>query len=414
MELNALARMEMGTSEEFIDEGNEFTGGETAVVWSANDGHAIPENANNRHRSLVKCHVLPFVGADMLDGSAITRLRSISPALCKLRDGGNIVRPGDLVSHEGNEFAVVKCEPAEGHLSKHTDFYLEGGPLVRFNKIQFSAWGPIETDDIFSKYVAPYFQGDFAPYGTKGSTRVRFFYAGMVVQVGDSFMQVEATEPEGLGVVAAHTEIFAVREHPVVFEKVHVVPIQESLPRAYDFDVFHDYLKPYLKQHQYRKFAQNDFFTFQGIQFKLIACDPCTARGLIGAKTTIYCDGAISLSLMNSFSQEELRIVANMSPTMQLMVLSQVRASREQDNAAQSRGLFEETISAVEGFTWPPKADNDQKQCMVCLTDFSDGMKCRRLPCAHVFHQRCVDEWLRRCTDCPICKSNVDRAIRQY
>mmetsp|Transcript_34702 Transcript_34702/g.51818 ORF Transcript_34702/g.51818 Transcript_34702/m.51818 type:complete len:86 (+) Transcript_34702:3-260(+) len=82
----------------------------------------------------------------------------------------------------------------------------------------------------------------------------------------------------------------------------------------------------------------------------------------------------------------------------------------------QRRGLFEETLTQIEGFTWPPSdsATVSQLKCMICLGDFAIGDECRRLPCRHVFHTSCVDEWLRRCTDCPICKDNVDRAIRQY
>merc|ERR1712125_78940 len=42
--------------------------------------------------------------------------------------------------------------------------------------------------------------------------------------------------------------------------------------------------------------------------------------------------------------------------------------------------------------------------CMVCLADFTKGEWCRRLPCRHVFHQGCIDEWLTRANSCPICK----------
>lgn len=78
------------------------------------------------------------------------------------------------------------------------------------------------------------------------------------------------------------------------------------------------------------------------------------------------------------------------------------------------RGLFPQTIEEIEQFTWPPGGHMTQRTCMVCLEDFQLSTCCRRLPCGHVFHQSCIDEWLKRCTDCPICKANVDRAIRNY
>ena len=87
-------------------------------------------------------------------------------------------------------------------------------------------------------------------------------------------------------------------------------------------------------------------------------------------------------------------------------------ASQEMMNAR--RGLFPQTIDEIEQFAWPPRAPLAQRTCMVCLEDFALSASCRRLPCGHVFHQSCIDEWLKRCTDCPICKANVDRAIRNY
>lgn len=46
--------------------------------------------------------------------------------------------------------------------------------------------------------------------------------------------------------------------------------------------------------------------------------------------------------------------------------------------------------------------------CSICLTDFKLGDKNRRLPsCRHVFHQSCIDIWLLRRADCPLCKELV-------
>jgi len=40
--------------------------------------------------------------------------------------------------------------------------------------------------------------------------------------------------------------------------------------------------------------------------------------------------------------------------------------------------------------------------CSICLEYFKVGERARRLPCSHVFHAHCIDEWLCRNADtCP-------------
>jgi len=53
-------------------------------------------------------------------------------------------------------------------------------------------------------------------------------------------------------------------------------------------------------------------------------------------------------------------------------------------------------------------SDVAQDTCVVCLSDFDDGQSLRRLPCCHMFHQGCIDEWLSRRKSCPLCLQDVE------
>jgi len=366
---------------------------------------------------LQRLHILPFAEADARLGDR-SRIEFIAPELRRRRDGQEVLRRGDLIRHEGCEFAVIKCEPDEGVLHPDTDYFVDGEPLVDFKKIQFTAWGPDEemtSEALFSNFIVDHFKGEYAPHGNPESTRVRLFYCNQMFQIGNTCFQVEATEPAGLGVVSTQTEIFATWDQTPEFDKVHIVPFYDTLPRAYDFDIFGDYLRPYLKRYEWKKFSRDELFTWQGVQFKVVAVDPADATARIGKSTTIYCEGALHPSLRNLLPPELLSQVSQLPTGLQMLLLQSQRTTRElEDIVSQRRGLFEETLADVERLSWPPAEPTSQSSCMICLGDFQIGDECRRLPCRHVFHSSCVEEWLRRCTDCPICKDNVDRAIRHY
>lgn len=49
-----------------------------------------------------------------------------------------------------------------------------------------------------------------------------------------------------------------------------------------------------------------------------------------------------------------------------------------------------------------------QLACPICLSDFAEGEHIRTLPgCGHSFHKGCIDLWLFRRADCPLCKADV-------
>lgn len=46
--------------------------------------------------------------------------------------------------------------------------------------------------------------------------------------------------------------------------------------------------------------------------------------------------------------------------------------------------------------------------CTVCLDEFNSSSEVRKLPCKHLFHAKCIEEWLaaQGLPNCPMCKQN--------
>lgn len=56
------------------------------------------------------------------------------------------------------------------------------------------------------------------------------------------------------------------------------------------------------------------------------------------------------------------------------------------------------------------ETDVDEK-CTICLSMLEDGEDVRRLPCMHLFHQGCVDQWLATSRKCPICRVDIETQL---
>merc|ERR1712066_385373 len=52
--------------------------------------------------------------------------------------------------------------------------------------------------------------------------------------------------------------------------------------------------------------------------------------------------------------------------------------------------------------------DVTDEVCAICVDALNPGDSVRRLSaCGHMFHQSCIDLWLLRQADCPLCKQTV-------
>nr|GMC74462.1 E3 ubiquitin-protein ligase At1g63170-like [Ipomoea batatas] len=78
------------------------------------------------------------------------------------------------------------------------------------------------------------------------------------------------------------------------------------------------------------------------------------------------------------------------------------------------RGASNEQLSSLP--TWKykqvcsnPDLENENPECCICLAQYCDKEEMRQLPCSHVFHLKCVDQWLRIISCCPLCKKELAR-----
>ncbi|KAH8338721.1 hypothetical protein KR074_007269 [Drosophila pseudoananassae] len=51
------------------------------------------------------------------------------------------------------------------------------------------------------------------------------------------------------------------------------------------------------------------------------------------------------------------------------------------------------------------------RECVICMAEFNVGEAVRYLPCMHIYHVNCIDDWLLRSLTCPSCLEPVDGAL---
>jgi len=90
------------------------------------------------------------------------------------------------------------------------------------------------------------------------------------------------------------------------------------------------------------------------------------------------------------------------------------RASEDNGKDYKHPGLSEAdlqrlpTIECHEEETHAGAGRRANAECAVCLDAFQNGDRCRVLPaCSHAFHVHCADEWLSKCSLCPICRRSA-------
>lgn len=66
---------------------------------------------------------------------------------------------------------------------------------------------------------------------------------------------------------------------------------------------------------------------------------------------------------------------------------------------------FNKRTAPAEG---SEEEEEEADKCTICLSEFEIEEDVRRLPCMHLFHVECVDQWLGQNKRCPICRVDIE------
>ncbi|KAM3270889.1 RING-H2 finger protein ATL30-like isoform X2 [Capsicum chacoense] len=80
------------------------------------------------------------------------------------------------------------------------------------------------------------------------------------------------------------------------------------------------------------------------------------------------------------------------------------------------KGLDKSIIKSFPTFIYSSVQDYGEGkfgiECAICLVEFVDKSLIRLLTCDHVFHQECIDHWLKSNKTCPVCRARLDQTIQ--
>jgi len=342
------------------------------------------------------------------------------------RASHTFVEAGMVLQARGHKFVVVKCSPERGMLTESTIVFDEGPPLKKLRRVQFMCLKKHEASDTnqtwIRDHIGPYFKARL-----KDTSRCAVVNEGEALTFGNLRFYVYATDPCGIGIIDPSTTFFVARDDADEFNRIHVVPFSDTLPSAYNFNVFQDYVKPFFASHVLDNFEEGKTFSYSSVQFKVVAVEPAGPRR-VGLSTEIFTEGRLHPTVANLLPPDQVRRLATFPLGMQMILLQtdmfgdgeiadRIMQAQERHARARQASFTSSLVGRLtDEDTWSESYRNrlqiGQTECIVCLCDFEDGERIRRLPCNHVFHTVCVDEWLGRDAHCPLCRHGLRQSRR--
>uniref|UniRef100_A0A3Q2TGC6 RING-type E3 ubiquitin transferase n=1 Tax=Fundulus heteroclitus TaxID=8078 RepID=A0A3Q2TGC6_FUNHE len=117
--------------------------------------------------------------------------------------------------------------------------------------------------------------------------------------------------------------------------------------------------------------------------------------------------GAVGSADGRASSRDTNNLVEN--GTLPILRLAHFFLLNDEEDDEHPRGLTKEQIDNLATRTYGQASLEGEmgRACSVCINEYAQGNKLRRLPCSHEFHVHCIDRWLSENNTCPICRQPI-------
>ena len=297
-----------------------------------------------------------------------------------------------IFSYKNLKFKVLACEPRQGFIVKSTRLHLDQNLLE--DPLKHIEILPLQPHTIPDEI----FESAFLPYFTQQEIHL---HQGQHISIYGLDCVVVKSKPLSGYVLAEVTEFTYSENFFPFITKVELMPYVEDLPTYFNQVsmaqmtkmVVDFYLMPYFLGWN-RILKQGQVLEIGGIDFKVTQCEP--AVGVVGAFSKILFDGSTVSRRRNLHLAHEIQMLQD--------VIGEIEENM------QSR---EQRVGNIPDFVMKSlPSDIEQKNCVICLSDFEVGCKVRVFTCCkrylgHIFHKSCSEKWLVRNMICPICKTEI-------
>ncbi|KOB59788.1 hypothetical protein PFHG_01581 [Plasmodium falciparum HB3] len=389
--------------------------------------------------------------------------------------------------HNNTDYIIINCVPSTGILSHDTLIYTDGKYVDNLRKIHIL----IIKDKNYKKYekkCQKYF-GSIKKYLLKKSNQIFHEAFSFVSYSLDCFSYKLSTKDgtekkdsdDQLTNIDSSDDVANINSCAQVdkcnkydqeiilsvdtyeqYKNVHIVPMYDTLPTTYNYDLFMDYVKPYIERHYLNVYSIHDTFFYKGVQFKIMGIDPVNikyGKGRISCNTFIYTEGCIKPTFFDVISKESINYIRSLpfeyKPYAILNILQHLDSDsllrlfpssniNIRENHKKEEKLLEQLTkhkyifnkNFKNNYTKNSLENNDSKnkenyhhinrkrelhtttstlksnlineQCAVCFEYFQDYDKCIKLTCLHTYHWKCVKNWFKFNLTCPCCRYKLN------